>query len=154
MAVRVACGFSCTQLIPRTFQNIEWYRIAVKAARGVCSIWNTTDITVIFVDGKKMRAINKAYRGQDRITDVLSFLYPADMPGETAYGELYLCPEQIVRQSVRYGSARGAEYERVIVHGILHIQGYDHITSPDRRRMNQLSSKILALLGKSGKRAV
>jgi len=103
------------------------------------------EVSVLFVDRKRMREINRIYHNQDRVTDVLSFTYPADTAGSShAEGELYLCPEQIEAQAPRYGSTRVSEYARVIVHGILHLQGYDHMNSPDRRRMNLLSLKILS----------
>ncbi|MBI4250430.1 rRNA maturation RNase YbeY [Candidatus Uhrbacteria bacterium] len=116
----------------------------MRRARAVCPAWVPMEVSVLFVDRKRMREINRIYHSQDRMTDVLSFTYPADMTGKRSEGELYLCPEQIGAQAPRYGSTRVSEYARVIVHGILHLQGYDHMTSSDRRRMNLLSSKILS----------
>lgn len=146
ISIRIDCGMLCRRLIPRQFQTVQWYRLIMRRARAACSVWTALNIAIVFVDRNKMREINKTYHGQDRVTDILSFAYPSDGYALNAEGELYLCPDQITRQALRYGSTRIAEYTRVIVHGILHLQGYDHMTVAERRRMNKLSSMIRSVL--------
>lgn len=148
IAIRIECGSSCQQLIPPRYQAQQRYAQIVECARTICPSWTSMEVAVIFVDAKRMREINRAYHGLNRVTDVLSFRYSVDMPGQSEEGELYLNPDQIVRQARRYGSTRDAEFLRVTIHGLLHLQGYDHMTSPDRRRMNQLALRIRSCLQK------
>lgn len=83
------------------------------------------EIGVVFVSDKKMRQLNKAYRGIDATTDVLSF-EPAD-----------------ILISKREARRRKHSLELLIVHGTLHLLGYDHKRAQDARRMEALERKIL-----------
>jgi probable rRNA maturation factor len=99
-------------------------------------------LSVTFVGPKVMQAINHDYRGKDYPTDVLSFHYP----GETIDGIPFL-GEIIVAPGVAWARARnssgGGEHEvrKLLVHGILHLMGYDHET--DQGEMNRLQSRII-----------
>ena len=76
------------------------------------------DINIVFVSSKDIKELNKEYREVDSITDVLSF----QLEENPVKGEIYICPEYIVQQYDQY------EIIRDIVHGILHLSGYDHIS--------------------------
>lgn len=97
---------------------------------------------VYLVDKKMMRNLNRTFRGIDKPTDVLSFEAPADFPqtskSERAIGEIYLCPGYIKEHEVGI--------DHLLVHGLLHLLGFDHAKQRDRIRMQTLESKILAWL--------
>ena len=99
-------------------------------------------LSVTFVGPKAMQTINHAYRGRNYPTDVLSFHYP----GETIDGIPFL-GEIIVAPSVAWAQARDAagggerEVRKLLVHGILHLLGYDHET--DDGEMNRLQQRII-----------
>ena len=99
-------------------------------------------LSVAFVGPKAMQAINQAYRGRNYPTDVLSFHYP----GETIDGIPFL-GEIIVAPTVAWAQARDSagggerEVRKLLVHGILHLLGYDHET--DHGEMNRLQQRIV-----------
>jgi probable rRNA maturation factor len=81
------------------------------------------DLSVALVCGKRMKSINKKYRGKDKKTDVLSFDYGKDNIG---LGEVIICPEVVKKNAKNYNLDYNKELSRVLIHGILHILGYDH----------------------------
>lgn len=80
------------------------------------------DLTVVFLDVKPARKINKQYRGKDYATDVLSF--SSEVAGEL--GELVLCPQVLIRQAREHDLSFKAELSYMLIHGVLHLLGYDH----------------------------
>ena len=99
-------------------------------------------LSVVFVRSREMCSINSQYRGKDYATDVLSFAYEGvredDMP---FIGEILIAPEVAVRQAVRYGTAPEKEIRKLLVHGILHLLGYDHET--DKGQMNRIQARLV-----------
>ena len=88
-------------------------------------------LSVAFVKKKRIRELNKKYRKEDRATDVLSFSkdsYSAfKIPGSIeGLGEIIICPEIIKKNAKRYNSTLKKELARVLIHGILHLLGYEH----------------------------
>ena len=80
------------------------------------------ELSVLLANDRKIRTLNKQYRGQDRATDVLSFSYG----DEEEAGDIVISPEVIYENAVRYGEDFLDELLKIIIHGILHIFGYDH----------------------------
>lgn len=76
-------------------------------------------LSVAFVGQKEIRQLNKKYRKKDKPTDVLSFFY-----GKT--GEVVICPDVVNLNAKEYGASPKEELKRVLIHGILHILGYNH----------------------------
>ena len=89
-----------------------------------------------------MRALNSRYRNRDYPTDVLSFSY-GDMKLDQIpfLGEIVISPEVAVRQAIRWGVRPEKELRKLLVHGILHLLGYDHET--DKGQMNRIQTKLL-----------
>lgn len=111
--------------------------------RASCS--TPAEITVRFVDAEESRALNFDYRGKDYATNVLSFPYET---GERICGDLVLCLPVAVREAQEQGEPEEAHYAHLVVHGMLHLQGYDHETGhDDAERMEALEREILADLG-------
>lgn len=91
-----------------------------------------------------MRRLNHTFRGLDRTTDVLSFdLRAARIPGEPRSGEVVIAAERVLVQARRYRHAPARELARLVVHGLLHLRGFDHQRTGDRRRMRAVEHAIL-----------
>ena len=104
-------------------------------------------ITVRFVGAAEGRALNRAYRGRDYATNVLSFGYGDDRRGQILAGDLVLCAPVLRREARAQGKALEAHVAHLAVHGALHLQGHDHQNARAAARMEALEQKILAKLG-------
>ncbi len=99
-------------------------------------------VSVVFLGAREMRAINHKYRGKDYATDVLSFAYRGvNMEGMSFIGEVVIAPEIAADQAVKYGVKPEKELRKLLVHGTLHLMGYDHET--DRGQMNRMQAKLM-----------
>jgi probable rRNA maturation factor len=104
-------------------------------------------ITVRFVGAAEGRRLNRAYRGGDYATNVLSFGYGEAKRGGPLSGDIVLCAP-VVRREARAGrKTLDAHCAHLAVHGVLHLQGYDHDKSDAAERMQALEARILAKLG-------
>jgi probable rRNA maturation factor len=89
-----------------------------------------------------MQALNARHRGKDYATDVLSFTYPEEqVDGMCFLGEVVIAPGVAARNACEYGVAVEAELRKLLVHGLLHLAGYDHET--DSGEMSRLQKRIL-----------
>jgi probable rRNA maturation factor len=103
------------------------------------------EVTVRFVDSEEGRALNHQYRGKDYATNVLSFPY-ASQPA--VVGDLVVCPPVVLSEAQEQDKPSEAHFAHLIVHGMLHLQGYDHETGVhDAERMEAKERQILAALG-------
>lgn len=100
------------------------------------------DLTVVFVTAKEIKKLNKQFRGKDKPTDILSF---ADIMDEQL-GELILCPEIIVKQAKEHGLTQKQEYAYMLLHGVLHLLGYDHEEPTEAKKMFKLQDDLFAAL--------
>ena len=101
-------------------------------------------LTLVFIKAREMRALNLRHRARDYATDVLSFAYPGEqVDGAPFLGEVVVSPEVAAGNARARGIAVEAELRRIIVHGILHLAGYDHET--DSGEMNRLQTRLLGL---------
>jgi len=105
----------------------------------------SAQVTVRFVDGDEGRALNAAYRSKDYATNVLSFPYETE---PVVMGDLAICLPVVLKEAAAQGKMPTAHFAHLIVHGMLHLQGYDHETGPeDAARMEAREREILARLG-------
>lgn len=117
-------------------------------ARGVPA---DMELSVTFVDAAEMAALKGRHLGEHAATDVLAF--PMDVPGETAPGEpallgdVVVCPDVAAHQAAERGAPVGDELELLLVHGILHLLGYDHLDAAERAEMFGLTDALLAGFG-------
>jgi probable rRNA maturation factor len=79
------------------------------------------DTNIIFVNEKQIEKLNREYREKDEVTDVLSF----NIDSKDTLGEIYICPEYVINKISKKEDMKEEIY-RLIVHGLLHLQGYDH----------------------------
>jgi probable rRNA maturation factor len=111
---------------------------------GVLSALDVPDgtLTVVFVSARKMKDLNRRYLGRNYPTDVLSFGYLNEsVEGIPFLGEVVIAPEVALRQALSRRNPHERELRRLLVHGILHLLGYDHET--DASKMNQLQCRLL-----------
>jgi probable rRNA maturation factor len=122
------------------FPGRETLRRWARAAVG-----GPASVTVRVVGEAEARRLNRVYRGHDRPTNVLSF--PYERRGDAVCGDIALCAPVIRREAARQGKPLEAHYAHLVVHGLLHLQGYDHEAPRAAKRMEALETQILAKLG-------
>jgi probable rRNA maturation factor len=111
------------------------------------------EVSVSFVDDEEIHALNRDYRSVDRPTDVLSFALNEGEPdvlqpaGPVLLGDIIVSMETAKRQATEYGHSVHRETAFLLVHGFLHLNGYDHDTADAERRMFGLQEEVLAELG-------
>ena len=101
-------------------------------------------VTLRVVGRVEARALNRRFRGQNHATNVLSFVMREQPPLQ---GDLALCAPLIAREAQAQGKTLAAHYAHLVVHGVLHLQGYDHDKSRSARAMEQREVRILDRLG-------
>ncbi|MEN3010765.1 MAG: rRNA maturation RNase YbeY [Candidatus Bipolaricaulaceae bacterium] len=94
--------------------------------------YEPASVGVIGVDSAYIRRLHRDYLGQDRVTDVMAFRLNE---GPRVVGEVYIGLDQALRQAAHYGVDPEEELLRLLVHGLLHLCGYDDQTEAERRRM-------------------
>jgi probable rRNA maturation factor len=106
------------------------------------------EITIRVVDTAESAALNKKFRHKTGPTNVLSFGY-APIPGEdfTSLGDLVICADLVREEAQTEKKPVIAHWAHLTVHGLLHLQGYDHIEPQDAQTMEQLEISILSTLG-------
>jgi len=102
-------------------------------------------VTVRFVGAAEGRALNRAYRGEDHATNVLTF--PFSEAGAAIAGDVVLCAPVVAREARRQGKPVRAHYAHLLVHGLLHLRGYDHARGRDAAAMEAREVAILRRLG-------
>ena len=103
------------------------------------------EIAIRFVDEGEARMLNQSYRGKNYATNVLSFPYAT---GELLAGDLVLCAAVVQAEAQQQRKEIGAHYTHLVIHGMLHLQGYDHERSTDDAKiMEAREIAILATLG-------
>ena len=100
-------------------------------------------ITLRYVGELEARRLNREYRGKDHATNVLSFVY-ADRP---LSGDIVICAPVVAREARAQGKPVADHHAHLLVHGLLHLQGFDHERASDARRMENRERAILARLG-------
>ncbi len=109
------------------------------------------EVTLRFVEEAEGRRLNRDYRGKDYATNVLTFTYDPP-PGLTPQasplsGDIVLCAPVVAREAAEQGKPCEAHYAHLVVHGLLHLQGYDHEDEREAIAMEAVESFILRRLG-------
>ena len=121
-------------------------RDATRAALDVIGPGAPVEVTVLLADDATLRRLNRDFRGQDKATNVLAF--PAAPPSEEpAGGDIAVASETCAREAEEAGKPVGDHLSHLIVHGTLHLLGYDHATEADAQIMEGLERRALAGLG-------
>lgn len=113
------------------------------------ALFAPAEFTVRFVDAEEGRTLNREYRGKDYATNVLTFAYTEDEDSEVTQADIILCTDVLQREAAEQRKSVGAHTAHLVVHGVLHAQGYDHETDEEAVEMEQLEIEILASLGEA-----
>jgi probable rRNA maturation factor len=100
-------------------------------------------VTVRYVAEAEGRRLNREYRGRDRATNVLTFVYAA----RPLAGDIVICAPIVAREARAQGKPVEAHHAHLLVHGLLHLQGYDHERESEAARMERRERRVLAELG-------
>lgn len=117
----------------------------IKEVLNKLNLDNKTEVSITFVNNNEIKELNKQYRNIDKETDVLSFPFQNDLNlPVNILGDVIISTEKVISQSEEYGHSIEREMCFLIVHGILHLLGYDHHTKEEEEVMFSLQKKILA----------
>lgn len=141
---------ACAEIaIPAEEDFLRWIECA---QQHVAAATKPVNIGIRIIDAKESAALNHDYRGKDYATNVLSFL--SGIPDaivaeleEIPLGDLAICAEVVAREAIEQGKPAAAHWAHMVVHGTLHLNGYDHEDDVEAEEMEALERRILATLG-------
>jgi probable rRNA maturation factor len=142
MTLAVDVQYACAAVSPPTIDQIRAWATAARIGRQAAAV------VVRIVDEAEAAELNARYRHRDRATNVLSF--PFEAPPEaksTLLGDLVLCAPVIAREADEQGKTASAHWAHMIIHAMLHLQGYDHESEYEARAMEALETEIMGRLG-------
>ena len=128
--------------LPTAEQIEQWATAAIQLQS------NEVEMTVRIVDEAESHELNLNYRGKDRPTNVLSF--PFECPDEVELpllGDLVICRQVVEREAQEQDKPLMAHWAHMVVHGSLHLLGYDHIEDDEAEEMESLETQIMTGLG-------
>lgn len=121
--------------IPSASSLRQWAETARGKKRG--------EITLRIVDADEGLTLNQSWRGKAYATNVLSFPM-----GEKDYlGDIVICAEVVAREAAEQGKSSRAHWAHMVVHGVLHLMGHDHIVDAEAEKMEALERRLLAQMG-------
>lgn len=132
--------------------DISSFEALILFAMGALELPDHAEVSVSFVDVDEMTTLNGEYRGKEGPTDVLSFEcdnlddgFPSMTDGGDPFvlGDIIISPEVAIKQAKEYGTTSREEIELLLVHGLLHLMGYDHIDDAEARVMESEQRDIL-----------
>ena len=132
LSVQYACN---REGLPLRADFVRWARAALVGGG---------EITIRLVEAEEAQALNKEYRSKDYATNVLSFPYDTE---PVVMGDLVICPSVVAREASEQNKPLAAHYAHLTVHGMLHLQGWDHDNDDDAEAMENEEKEILAALG-------
>lgn len=140
--VQVACDNE--QGLPSDDQLQAWFEHAIRGAKP------QAEVTIRIVDEGESQSLNRDYRGKDKPTNVLSFPFEAP-PGVEIdlLGDLIVCRQVVEQEAQQQGKTLMDHWAHMVVHGSLHLLGYDHIEDDEAEQMEALEREILATMGVS-----
>ncbi|WP_409298220.1 rRNA maturation RNase YbeY [Pseudomonas sp. KCJK8993] len=131
------------QPAPSDQQFRRWCELALRQRTA------DSELTIRLVDEAEGRELNHTWRHKDYATNVLSF--PAEVPDELLdiplLGDLVICIPVVEREAAEQGKALEAHWAHLVIHGCLHLLGYDHIDDDEAEEMEALERTLLAELG-------
>lgn len=124
----------------------EAVRAALKASKA--KVIGAAEVSIVLTDDAEQRELNRQWRGIDKSTNVLSFPQIAPFgPVSGLVGDIILARETLEREAAEMGVSFDDHFTHLLVHGFLHLLGYDHIQDDEALVMEGLETKILATLG-------
>lgn len=126
-------------------RNMAETAIQACIGEGLLDVTQNAEISIVFTDDASIRELNRQWRGKDKPTNVLSFPAAGDHAGGLL-GDIVLAAETVIDEAGIESKPLGHHIIHLVVHGFLHICGYDHENEEDADRMEKLESRILANL--------
>ncbi|MFK4753238.1 rRNA maturation RNase YbeY [Oceanobacter antarcticus] len=130
--------------LPTEEQFLQW----VTAAVAERSPYDEPELTIRLCAEAESQQLNSEYRGKDSPTNVLSF--PFEAPPQVPIpllGDLVICVQIVTREAHEQGKSANAHWAHMVIHGCLHLLGYDHINDDEAEEMEELEQRLLAQLG-------
>lgn len=121
----------------------QWVRTAARFLQDA----KTLEVTLRIVDEAESQQLNEAYRQKPGPTNVLSFSYGDDAPAGSIIGDLVICAPVVAREALDQGKPEHGHWAHMVVHGIMHLAGYDHETPSEADVMECAEIRILGSLG-------
>lgn len=138
----------------------DWREIAAltnivrEAARALanhprCANSRGREASIVLADDSLLRSLNRTYRGRDAATNVLSFPFQAGSgeDGAAYLGDVVLAAETVAREAADQGVPIGHHFQHLVIHGVLHLLGFDHETEAEANAMERVEIEVLAGLG-------
>ena len=123
-----------------TFEQFEQW-----ANKALASLKPDAELTIRFSDASESQQLNHEYRGKNKPTNVLSFPFEAPPGIELPLiGDLIICPEVVLQESIEQEKGFHDHFAHMVIHGCLHLMGYDHIDSEEALEMESLEKQLLA----------
>lgn len=107
------------------------------------ALLNDFDLTVHLISAKRMTELNETVLHHEGSTDVITFDYSVGEPEPLLAGELFVCVDEAIEQAKRFKTTWQSELVRYIVHGVLHLQGFDDLAPVARRKMKREENRRL-----------
>jgi len=142
--LQIATTISASEL-PQIIQFQSW---ADKAVTSGQAGKQQREVTIRIVDEEESRQLNFNYRQQNKATNVLSFAI--EVPAEIdlpLLGDLVICAPVVMREAAEQNKRAESHWAHMVIHGILHLQGFDHVVDADAKAMEALEVKLLHELG-------
>ena len=119
----------------------RWVSAAIRDERDEC------ELSIRIVDEQESADFNQRYRGKNGATNVLSFPFDAVTPEPLPIlGDLVICAPVLVREASEQDKTITAHWAHIVIHGVLHLLGYDHIEDQDAEQMESLETEIMLVL--------
>jgi probable rRNA maturation factor len=103
----------------------------------------SAELSVLFVTADHIRQLNARFAGEDHATDVLAFPMMEEEDGALLLGDVVVCPSVAEANASKLGHSLTAELEALVVHGTLHLLGYDHQDAADKEKMDKRMGEVL-----------
>lgn len=103
-------------------------------------------LEVVYVDENEIVEINREYLDRDYVTDIISFRYDEDSDNNNIEGTLFCCAQRIYEQAIEYNEDAGMEFKRILIHGLLHLCGYEDDSPAAKKEMTQRENYYLEKL--------
>jgi probable rRNA maturation factor len=128
--------------LPGVAKLRHWARTALAGRRAAA------ELSIRIVDAAESQALNRRFRGKDQPTNVLAF--PAELPPELELpllGDVVICREVVAAEAAAQGKAEEAHWAHMVIHGTLHLLGFDHQEPAEAAAMEAVETELLAELG-------
>lgn len=129
-----------SQYCPTRRELLHWAESALHS--------KSVGVTIRIIDAAEIQMLNATFRSKNKPTNVLSF--PADFPAEVELpylGDIAICADIVNAEAYGQNKLARAHWAHMVIHGVLHLRGHDHMSEPDAQRMEQLEIELLDALG-------